>query len=173
MSRGRLALSQALGDLSRQYNLPVQSHLSESPGEVAWVRELHPGTSQTQADTTDPLIVYLPLPSATFVPVVHELRWSYNRLLASSHQSLRLTLHCDLVVQSARATRTFTAPTVCCTSAPTSPTAATAAPTSSSCSSYTTLGTSHALSSRHADVSWLAAREDAHAVSPVRLCLPL
>lgn len=35
---------QALGDLSRQYNLPVQSHLSESPGEVAWVKELHPGT---------------------------------------------------------------------------------------------------------------------------------
>lgn len=34
---------QALGDLSRQQSLPVQSHLSESHGEVAWVRELHPG----------------------------------------------------------------------------------------------------------------------------------
>jgi hypothetical protein len=34
---------QALGDLSRQQCLPVQSHLSESHGEVAWVRELHPG----------------------------------------------------------------------------------------------------------------------------------
>ena len=36
---------QALGDLSRQLALPVQSHLSESQGEVAWVRELHPGAS--------------------------------------------------------------------------------------------------------------------------------
>lgn len=34
---------QALGDLSRQQGLPVQSHLSESHGEVTWVRELHPG----------------------------------------------------------------------------------------------------------------------------------
>jgi len=33
---------QALGDLSRAQKLPVQSHLSESHGEVAWVQELHP-----------------------------------------------------------------------------------------------------------------------------------
>lgn len=33
---------QALGDLSRAQNLPVQSHLSESQGEVAWVQDLHP-----------------------------------------------------------------------------------------------------------------------------------
>lgn len=32
------------------------------------------------------------------MPVVRELRWSYRRLLPSSHQSLRLTLHSDLVV---------------------------------------------------------------------------
>jgi hypothetical protein len=33
---------QALGELSRVQNLPVQSHLSESQREIAWVRELHP-----------------------------------------------------------------------------------------------------------------------------------
>jgi len=32
----------ALGQISRRYAVPVQSHLSESPGEIAWVRELHP-----------------------------------------------------------------------------------------------------------------------------------
>eukprot|EP00611_Tribonema_gayanum_P006843 TRINITY_DN16187_c0_g1_i1.p1 TRINITY_DN16187_c0_g1~~TRINITY_DN16187_c0_g1_i1.p1 ORF type:complete len:560 (-),score=154.09 TRINITY_DN16187_c0_g1_i1:594-2273(-) len=35
-------LMQKLGDISEEYSLPVQSHLSESPGEIAWVRELHP-----------------------------------------------------------------------------------------------------------------------------------
>lgn len=30
-----------LGELSRIYGLPVQSHMSESPGEIAWVAELH------------------------------------------------------------------------------------------------------------------------------------
>lgn len=34
---------QALGKIADQYQLPVQSHLSESQGEIAWVRELHPG----------------------------------------------------------------------------------------------------------------------------------
>lgn len=32
-----------LGKLQRQYGLPVQSHLSENRGEIAWVRELCPG----------------------------------------------------------------------------------------------------------------------------------
>jgi guanine deaminase len=31
-----------LGRISRKYGLPVQSHLSESKGEIAWVAELHP-----------------------------------------------------------------------------------------------------------------------------------
>jgi guanine deaminase len=33
---------EGLGHLQRKYNLPVQSHLSESPGEIAWVKELCP-----------------------------------------------------------------------------------------------------------------------------------
>lgn len=32
-----------LGEIQRQYGLPVQSHLSENRGEIAWVRELCPG----------------------------------------------------------------------------------------------------------------------------------
>lgn len=32
----------ALGDLRRKYGLPVQSHLGETPEEIAWVRELCP-----------------------------------------------------------------------------------------------------------------------------------
>ncbi|CAM9893902.1 unnamed protein product, partial [Ectocarpus sp. 4 AP-2014] len=31
-----------LGEVSRKYGVPVQSHLSESPAEIAWVKELHP-----------------------------------------------------------------------------------------------------------------------------------
>ena len=37
-------LMYALSELRRQYGLPVQSHLSENPGEIAWVAELCPGT---------------------------------------------------------------------------------------------------------------------------------
>lgn len=36
------ALMEELGRLQRQYGLPVQSHLSESRSEIAWVRELCP-----------------------------------------------------------------------------------------------------------------------------------
>ena len=35
-------LMAALGDLRRKFALPVQSHLSENPGEVSWVAELEP-----------------------------------------------------------------------------------------------------------------------------------
>ncbi|MDY5021512.1 MAG: amidohydrolase family protein [Blautia sp.] len=34
-----------LGKLQRQYQLPVQSHLSENKGEIAWVRELCPNAA--------------------------------------------------------------------------------------------------------------------------------
>ncbi|WP_127942675.1 guanine deaminase [Mycoplasma sp. ATU-Cv-703] len=35
-------LMQGLGDLAKKYQVPVQSHLSENKGEVAWVKELFP-----------------------------------------------------------------------------------------------------------------------------------
>ena len=35
-------LMKGLGELSRKYGVRVQSHLSENPGEVAWVKELCP-----------------------------------------------------------------------------------------------------------------------------------
>ena len=38
-------LMRRLSRIRQQYGLPVQSHLSENPGEVQWVRELCPGTS--------------------------------------------------------------------------------------------------------------------------------
>ena len=31
-----------LGKIAKEYNLPIQSHLSENLGEIAWVKELHP-----------------------------------------------------------------------------------------------------------------------------------
>lgn len=34
-----------LAEIQRTYRLPVQSHLSENQGEIAWVKELCPGTS--------------------------------------------------------------------------------------------------------------------------------
>ena len=39
-------LLQDLGALAAETGLPVQSHLSENPAEVAWVRELHPDCEQ-------------------------------------------------------------------------------------------------------------------------------
>ena len=45
-------LMKGLGELQRQYNIPVQSHLSENPKEIAWVEELCPGTS-CYADSYD------------------------------------------------------------------------------------------------------------------------
>ena len=36
------ALMTGLGELAEKYDLPVQSHLDENRGEVAWVHELHP-----------------------------------------------------------------------------------------------------------------------------------
>lgn len=41
-----------LGDLANDFNIPVQSHLSENEEEVAWVKELFPGC-KTYADTYD------------------------------------------------------------------------------------------------------------------------
>lgn len=35
-------LMEHLGKIAKQYNLPIQSHLSENLGEIAWVKELHP-----------------------------------------------------------------------------------------------------------------------------------
>jgi guanine deaminase len=37
-----MELLEGLGELSEQLGLPVQSHLSETPDEVAWFRSLHP-----------------------------------------------------------------------------------------------------------------------------------
>lgn len=36
------ALLEGLGKLKEKYNLPVQTHLSENPSEVEWVKELYP-----------------------------------------------------------------------------------------------------------------------------------
>lgn len=35
-------LMHGLGEIASQYNLPVQSHLSENLSEIQWIRELHP-----------------------------------------------------------------------------------------------------------------------------------
>ena len=38
-------LMKSLKEIQREYGLPVQSHLSENPGEIAWVKELCPWSS--------------------------------------------------------------------------------------------------------------------------------
>ena len=35
-------LMEELGKIAKENNLPIQSHLSENQGEIAWVKELHP-----------------------------------------------------------------------------------------------------------------------------------
>lgn len=39
------ALMKSLGEIQKEYHLPVQSHLSENLGEIAWVKELCPNTA--------------------------------------------------------------------------------------------------------------------------------
>ena len=39
-------LMEALGRIAAEQNLPIQSHLSENTGEIAWVGELHPDCAQ-------------------------------------------------------------------------------------------------------------------------------
>ena len=39
-------LMEFLGNLAQERNLPIQSHLSENTGEIAWVKELHPDCQQ-------------------------------------------------------------------------------------------------------------------------------
>lgn len=46
------ALLEKLGDIQKSYGLPVQSHLSENRGEVAWVQELFP-KSKNYGDAYD------------------------------------------------------------------------------------------------------------------------
>lgn len=45
-------LMEGLGELTRRYHLPVQSHLDENRSEVTWVHELHPDIP-TYADVYD------------------------------------------------------------------------------------------------------------------------
>ena len=45
-------LLKACGEMAHRYNLPVQSHLSENNGEIAWVKELEP-ESRHYADAYD------------------------------------------------------------------------------------------------------------------------
>lgn len=35
-------LMEALGEIAKEHDLPIQSHLSENVGEIAWVKDLHP-----------------------------------------------------------------------------------------------------------------------------------
>ena len=42
----------ACGEMAKKYNIPVQSHLSENAGEIAWVRELEP-ESRNYGDAYD------------------------------------------------------------------------------------------------------------------------
>lgn len=37
-----LELMVGLGEMAKEYDLPIQSHISENLGEVGWVKELHP-----------------------------------------------------------------------------------------------------------------------------------
>lgn len=45
-------LMEQLSDIQKEYQLPVQSHLSENPGEVEWVKELSPD-SECYGDAYD------------------------------------------------------------------------------------------------------------------------
>ena len=55
------------GELASKYNLPVQSHLSENRGEIAWVRELEP-ESLNYGDAYDRYGLFGPTPTLPVKP---------------------------------------------------------------------------------------------------------
>ncbi len=48
---------EALGKIAKEYNLPVQSHISENPSEIAWIKELYTW-SKNYADVYDKFNLY-------------------------------------------------------------------------------------------------------------------
>ncbi len=58
-----------LGKIQREYHLPVQSHLSENFGEIAWVKELCP-TSRFYGDAYDQFGLFGTKPSQDTCPTI-------------------------------------------------------------------------------------------------------
>lgn len=79
---------QACGDMARRYNLPVQSHLSENHGEIAWVRELEP-ESRHYADAYDRYGLFGQTPT-----VMAHCVWSDGDELELMRQRGIMVAHC-------------------------------------------------------------------------------
>ena len=79
---------QACGDMARRYNLPVQSHLSENHGEIAWVKELEP-ESRYYADAYDRYGLFGQTPT-----VMAHCVWSDGDELELMRQRGIMVAHC-------------------------------------------------------------------------------
>ena len=79
---------QACGDMARRYNLPVQSHLSENHGEIAWVKELEP-ESRHYADAYDRYGLFGQTPT-----VMAHCVWSDGDELELMRQRGIMVAHC-------------------------------------------------------------------------------
>ena len=78
----------ACGEMSRRYNLPVQSHLSENHGEIALVRELEP-ESRHYADAYDRYGLFGQTPT-----VMAHCMWSDGDELELMRQRGVMVAHC-------------------------------------------------------------------------------
>lgn len=79
---------QACGYMARRYNLPVQSHLSENHGEIAWVKELEP-ESRHYADAYDRYGLFGQTPT-----VMAHCVWSDGDELELMRQRGIMVAHC-------------------------------------------------------------------------------
>lgn len=79
---------QACGDMARRYNLPIQSHLSENHGEIAWVKELEP-ESRHYADAYDRYGLFGQTPT-----VMAHCVWSDGDELELMRQRGIMVAHC-------------------------------------------------------------------------------
>ena len=79
---------QACGEMARRYHMPVQSHLSENHGEIAWVKELEP-ESRHYADAYDRYGLFGQTPT-----VMAHCVWSDGDELELMRQRGIMVAHC-------------------------------------------------------------------------------
>lgn len=81
-------LMKSLGEISKKYNVPVQSHLDENRDEIAWVKELHPESRDFASVYYD----YNLMPKSKTI-MAHCIHCSDNELKMLKEQDV-LIAHC-------------------------------------------------------------------------------
>lgn len=82
------ASMKALGDIAKEYGLPVQSHISENPDEIKWVKSLYPW-SDNYASVYDKFGLYGQVPTL----MAHAVHLTQKEIEMSKNKNITL-VHC-------------------------------------------------------------------------------